>query len=83
MVSKSVDSLLKKNYLSSKTDSSDKRLIHLVVEPVAIPLIKKLLVVQKSFLNVLFTDITEEEYEQTKRVLHKINKNLSKEYEEQ
>ncbi|MGD9566906.1 MAG: MarR family winged helix-turn-helix transcriptional regulator [Sedimentibacter sp.] len=82
MVSKSVESLLKKGYLSCNADSTDKRSIHLIIEPVAIPTVKKLLEVQKNFLSILFKDIAEDEYEATKRVLNKINYNISSEYED-
>lgn len=82
MVSKAVDTLLKKGYLSCNTNSSDKRSIHLTIEPVAFPVVDKLLEVQKSFLRVLFKDITEDEYEITKRVLSKISNNISEEYED-
>lgn len=81
MVSKSIDSLLKKGYLSCETDSADKRSIHLRINPVANPIIEKLLAVQKNFLNVLFKDITEEEYEVIKIIFNKINNNFLVELE--
>lgn len=82
MVSKSVDSLLKKSYLSCQTDSTDRRNIHLMIEPIAIPVVEKLLAVQKNFLNVLLNDITEDEYKVIKRVFSKINNNISNEFED-
>jgi DNA-binding MarR family transcriptional regulator len=82
MVSKSIDSLLKKDYLSCETDSADKRNIHLRINPVAIPVVNKLLAVQKSFMSVLFNDITENEYEEMKRMLNKIMNNFSMELED-
>ncbi len=82
LVSKSVESLLKKGYLSCKTDSSDKRIVHLMIEPVAIQMVEKLLAVQKNFMSILFNGITDDEYEVTKRVLNKINYNISSKYED-
>lgn len=81
LVSKSVESLLKKGYLSCKTDSTDKRIVHLMIEPKAVPVVEKLLAVQKNFMSILFKGITDDEYEATKRVLNKINFNISSEYE--
>ncbi len=80
MVSKSVDSLIKKGYLSYKTDLADKRSIHLTLEPEVIPIVVVLQAVQRNFLSVLLNDITEEEYEITKKVLNKIDNNISYEY---
>lgn len=76
MASKSIDSLLKRGYLSCETDLVDKRNIHLRIDPVAIPVVEKLLAVQKSFLKVLFNDITENEYEVMKRIFNKISNNF-------
>lgn len=81
MVSMSVDTLLRKGYLSCKTDVTDKRNIHLTIEPDAIPIINKLLAIQKSFLSILFHDITEEEFQVMKRVFNKIDNNISKNFE--
>lgn len=82
LVSKSVESLLKKGYLSYETDATDKRIIHLKIEPSTMQVVYKLLAVQKNFMRILFNDITDEEYEVTKRVLNKIELNISKEYED-
>lgn len=82
MVSKSIDSLLKKGYLSCETDSADKRSVHLRINPVAIPVTQKLLAVQKSFLNILFNDITETDFEVLIRIFHKINNNFLVELED-
>lgn len=81
LVSKSVESLLKRGYLSCETDSKDKRIIHLTIEPPAIEIVDRLLAVQRNFVATLFKDITDEEYEITKKVLSKINYNISNGYE--
>lgn len=82
LVSKSVESLLKKGYLSYEIDSADKRIIHLMIKPSAIGVVDKLLAVQNNFIRILFKDITDEEYEVTKRVLNKINGNILNEYKD-
>jgi DNA-binding MarR family transcriptional regulator len=82
MVSKSLDSLIKKGYLSGETDSADKRSIHLTIGPAAVPAVEKLAQVQKSILKSIFYDITEDEYEVMKRIFNKIDSNISKELED-
>ncbi|MBP1920776.1 MarR family winged helix-turn-helix transcriptional regulator [Youngiibacter multivorans] len=82
MVSKSLDSLINKGYLSGETDSADKRSIHLSIEPAAVPAVEKLAQVQKSILKSIFHDITEDEYEVMKRIFSKIDSNISKKLEE-
>lgn len=77
MVSKSVDSLIKKGYLSYKTDFADKRSVHLTLEPAVLSIVVVLQAVQRNFLSVLLNDITEEEYEITKKILNKIDNNIS------
>lgn len=78
MVSKSLDSLLKKGYLSSETDLSDRRSIHLTIQPEAVPKVERLASVQKSILKSIFSDITEDEYAVMKRIFNKISDNISK-----
>ena len=80
MVSKSVDLLTNKGYLSYKTDLTDKRSIHLTLEPAVIPIVDILQAVQRNFLCVLLKDVSEEEYEITKKVLNKIDNNISYAY---
>ena len=80
MVSKSVDLLTKKGYLSYKTDLTDKRSIHLTLEPAVNPIVEVLQAVQREFLSVLLKDISEEEYEITKKVLNKFDNNISYAY---
>lgn len=81
MVSMSINRLIRKSYLSCKTDLIDKRNIHLSIEAISLPIIEKLLAVQNNFLSFLFKDITEEELQVMKHVFGKIDENISKEYE--
>lgn len=78
MVSKSLDSLLQKGYLSGETDPSDRRSIHLAILPEAVSKVERLASVQKSILKSIFSDITEDEYAVMKRIFSKISDNISK-----
>lgn len=76
LVSKSVESLLNKGYVSSVIDNDDKRCIHLKIEPVAIPLVKKLRAVQKRATEILSHGITVSETKALIRTLNKIQRNM-------
>ena len=82
MISKSVDSLYRKGYLSYEIDEIDKRCIHLKIEPVAIPIVGKLHDAQKEFFYILTYNITEEEYQAMETVLNKMNQNIIDQFEE-
>ena len=82
MISKSVDSLYKRGYLSYDIDELDKRCIHLKIEPVAMPIVKKLHEVQKQFFDFLTSNISEEEYKVMETVLNKMYENIIDELEE-
>ena len=82
MISKSVDSLYKRGYLSYDIDELDKRCIHLKIEPVAMPIVKKLHEVQKQFFDILTSNISEEEYKVRETVLNKMYENIIDELEE-
>jgi DNA-binding MarR family transcriptional regulator len=79
MVSKSVDSLLARGYLSYEIDEKDKRCIHLKIEAAAELSIKKLQSIQKSFMEVLYGGFSKEELEIFEKALNKIDKNISNE----
>lgn len=76
LVSKSVESLLGKGFLSSATDHRDKRRIHLKIEPLAIPIVKTLRSVQKRATDILSHGITISEAKVLIRVLNKIQRNV-------
>ena len=82
MISKSVDSLYRKGFLSYETDETDKRCIHLKIEPVVIPIVEKLHEVQKEFFDILTYNITEEEYQAMETVLNKMYQNIIDQLEE-
>lgn len=81
MVSKSVDSLFKKGYISYETDKTDKRCIHLKINPIAIPIARKLQEVQRKFFDVLCRGISVEEYGLIEGVLSKMYQNITEELE--
>lgn len=82
MISKSVDSLYKRGYLSYDIDELDKRCIHLEIAPVAMPIVKKLHEVQKQFFDILTSNISEEEHKAMETVLNKMYENIVDQLEE-
>lgn len=76
MISKSVDSLYKRGYLSYEIDKMDKRRVHLKIEHIARPVIERLHKVQKEFFTTLTCNITEEEYKTMEIVLNKMYQNI-------
>ncbi|MBP2651196.1 MAG: transcriptional regulator, MarR family [Firmicutes bacterium] len=82
LISKSVDSLLTRGYLSSEIDPNDKRSIRLKIEPAAIPIVKKLKSIQKSSTEIISRDITLEETKVLVRILNKVHRNIADELEE-
>ncbi len=76
MISKSVNSLYRKNYLSYETDKRDKRCIHLKLEEEAAPIIEKLESVQLLFFSTLVKNVTKDEIETVKGVFNKIYANI-------
>lgn len=79
LVSKSVNSLLKRGYLSYNIDKSDKRYNHLKIETIAIPAVKELRIIQKRVSKILSPNITKDEIKLLTTVLNKLNKNISDE----
>ena len=82
MISKSVDSLYKRGYLSYDIDELDKRCIHLKIKPATNSIVKKLHEVQKEFFNILTSNISEEEHKAMEIVLNKMYENIIDELEE-
>ena len=82
MISKSVDSLYRKGFLSYETDETDKRCIHLKIKPATNSIVKKLHEVQKEFFNILTSNISEEEHKAMEIVLNKMYENIIDELEE-
>lgn len=81
LISKSVDSLIKKDYLYSEVDKVDRRSIHLKIKPTAIPIVEKLHEIQKDYFALLLHNVTDEEYDMFEIVLSKIYRNITDELE--
>jgi len=79
MISKSTVLLYKKGYLSYEVDKIDKRCIHLEIEPIVIPVIHQLLLVQKKFSDIIYRNITKEETEVIESILNKIQQSITNE----
>lgn len=77
MISKSVDSLYKRGYLSYEIDESDKRCIHLNINPIASEIVDSLSKIQKTFFITITKDITEDESKIVQRVLNKMQENIN------
>lgn len=76
MISKSVDSLYRKDYLSYSVSELDKRQYHLKIQAKAMPIVETLCKVQRKFFKKLFNNITEEEFKTVETVLNKMHENI-------
>ncbi|MGN0383225.1 MAG: MarR family winged helix-turn-helix transcriptional regulator [Eubacterium sp.] len=78
-ISKSIDNLHTKGFISLEADSHDHRYIHLSVTKKGEPVLKQLSDIRMQFIKVLFNGLTTEEEECLDRVMKKISKNISNE----
>jgi DNA-binding MarR family transcriptional regulator len=76
-VSKSIDLLLERGYLSKEYDSHDRRYIHLTVQPAAAAVLERAKQCQEQMLQVIFQGISEEERCTMRSVAAKIHENIS------
>jgi MarR family transcriptional regulator for hemolysin len=76
-VSKSIDTLLERGYLTKRYDSQDRRYIHLIVQPEAAPVLTRTKQCQEKMLEVIFKGVSEEERDTMKKVAQKIHENIS------
>ncbi len=76
LVSRSIDSLIKKGYLIGKKSITDKRTIDLTFTNKAYDIVEKIKQVKIKYLQILFDGVTEEEYNTFFEVITKMNKNL-------
>lgn len=76
-VCKSVDALTRGGYLLVKQDQRDRRYQHLHLSERGIQIMKELEKRRKDFLNRMKKNISEEEMDTFRRVLHKIRKNVT------
>ena len=75
-VSKAVDSLYQKEYISGHPDPSDRRVVHLVIESKADEVLCVACKRQIELMECLFQGISREELETLEAIAHKINRNL-------
>lgn len=76
LVSKSVDLLLKKGYISAAQDQEDRRKIHLSLEPKAGELVERLQAARQDFIKRIFQGLSQEELTFLSSILQKIRSNL-------
>lgn len=79
LISKSVDSLSRKDLLFIVQDQEDRRFIHLKLSPNAKGIVSKLYKIEKEFYKSLQKGISQEELKVFLSVLQKIRKNIRKE----
>ena len=75
-VSKAVDSLYQKEYISGKADPSDRRVVHLTIEKKADEVLSVACQRQIELMDCIFQSISQEELEIMGQIAHKINQNL-------
>ncbi|MFR5857195.1 MAG: MarR family winged helix-turn-helix transcriptional regulator [Bacilli bacterium] len=77
-VSKAVNKLLKRGYITIKQDEKDKRYQHIIINAKAKKTIKIINNNQKEIINRMFKGISEEELNNFKLVINKISQNLER-----
>ena len=75
-VSKAVDDLIKKNYLESLVDISDRRIIHLKLKESSKQVIKLSQKIRTHFLEIICQGISDEEKEELLKILNTISINV-------
>lgn len=75
-VSKAVDLLLHKGFLSTSDDAADRRIVHLTIEDCAMPIVLDAKAAQKSILEILYQGISDVEQEQLRSIFTKMSKNI-------
>lgn len=78
LISRSIDSLIKKEMVISKTDDKDKRMQRLILTDNANPLIKKIESLRDKINEEILKDITKEELIQMEKTLNKIKHGFEK-----
>lgn len=78
-ISKSIDNLKKKKFISLAEDAEDRRCIHIIVSETGIPIINEIRAIREDISSVLLTGITNNDKEIVWRLVKQIDRNL--EYE--
>src|SRR5699024_4091830 len=77
-VSMAVESLTRKHYLEQFPDGSDRRIIHLKIRPEAMDAVRAARKRQDTFLQLLFSGVSEEDRQAMERVFSTLSQNLKK-----
>ena len=78
LVSKAVDSLLKRGYLAFRPDEKDRRVIHLLLLPKAEETVKQLSALRREHMINLCEGITAQEAEAFHRIVRKMSENAER-----
>lgn len=78
LISRSIDSLLKKGYMKINIDEHDKRIQHLILTKKAEPIIKRIETIKDEMDEDILKDIPKEDIEIMQRTLLKIKENFEK-----
>lgn len=77
LVSKSVDTLLKRGYIEVRQDEADRRVSHLTLLPKARNIVEKLEQVRREYMETLCRGITREEGEAFMSIVRKMSDNVA------
>lgn len=75
-VSRSVDSLIRQGFLTSREDEKDRRVLHLSILPAALGVVKDAQASQKEFLSCIYRNFTPDEQEMLEHLMDKILTNI-------
>lgn len=82
LIARSVDSLVAKGYLETKTDERDRRYIHLVLTDEAEPIADRLRNRRKQFIASMTEGVSQEQFAQFEQTLEKMLANVERKKEE-
>lgn len=75
-VSKAVDLLINKGFLQAETDAKDRRVSHLTIQALALPIVKEARLAQDKLIQTLYQGISEEEQERLENIFTKMAQNV-------
>lgn len=76
LICKSVKNLTARNFIESRQDTEDKRVFHLYLTDLAMPVAKEIEAAHRSFMSILYSGITEEDDRLLVSIINKISENL-------
>lgn len=81
-VSKSVDSLIRQGFLTSREDEKDRRILHLSILPAAVNVVQDAQNTQHEFLSCIYKNFTEPERQTLERLAQKLVENTKEALQE-